>query len=92
MDLNELGRILSDDRKPNGEYSPEAISTITALFVAGVPRHTIAAAFGTRRPATVNNIARRFMQRKTQKTKARSGRPHTRALLTSATFRENEVG
>ncbi|KAK8139502.1 hypothetical protein PG984_002882 [Apiospora sp. TS-2023a] len=88
MDLNKLGRILNADRKPNGEYSPEAVSAITALFVAGVPRHTIAAAFGTRRPATINNIARRFMERKTPKTKARSGRPQIRALTS---IRQNEV-
>lgn len=81
MDLNELGRILTADRKPNGEYSPEAVSAITALFIAGVPRQTIAAAFGTQRPVTINNIARRFMQRKTPRAKARPGRPHTRSSL-----------
>lgn len=86
MDLNELGRILSADRKPNGEYSSEAVAAITALFIAGVPRHTIATAFGTRRPATINNIARRFIQRKTPNAKPRSGRPQTRASA-----RPNEV-
>ncbi|KAK7940875.1 uncharacterized protein PG986_013262 [Apiospora aurea] len=56
MDLHEFGRILTANRKPNGEFSPEAVAAITALYIAGTPRKDIADAFDMPRPATVNNL------------------------------------
>ena len=76
MDLNEIGRILSADRKPNGEFTSEAVAAIAALAAVGVKKKAIADAFGTPRPATISHLIKRFSQRKSPKTKPRPGRPH----------------
>ncbi|KAK8073219.1 hypothetical protein PG994_004118 [Apiospora phragmitis] len=78
LDIHELGRVLTEDRKPNGQFSPEAMAAIVALRVAGLPRKLIADAFGTPRVEAVNNLVRRFFQEKSPKPKKRSGRPRTR--------------
>ena len=75
MDLDEFGRILTADRVPNGEFSSEAVTAIVALSIAGVPKVRIAKAFRTNRRSTISNLGKRFIQRKSPKTKIRPGRP-----------------
>jgi transposase len=75
MDMHEFGRILTAERKPNGQFSPEAVAAIVAFAICGQPHSAIAKAFGTRRRETITNLVRRVTQRKTTKPKKRSGRP-----------------
>ena len=59
MDMHEFGRILTAERKPNGQFSPEAVAAIIAFAICGQPYSAITKAFGTRRRETITNLVRR---------------------------------
>lgn len=68
MDLRAFGTVLSANRCINGEYTPEARAAIVAATVSGVSHVDVAAAFGTKRVATISDIVNNTITTNTTKT------------------------
>ena len=74
-DLAEIGRVLTRNRKANGQFSPEAKAAIASFAAAGESHVAIAKAFGAKRTQTIGDICSRIQHQKTVQIAPRKGRP-----------------
>ncbi|RYP73023.1 hypothetical protein DL771_003891 [Monosporascus sp. 5C6A] len=74
MDLDEIGRILTADRQPYQEFSPEARAFMLGAVAAGATQGRVAAAVNTDRQRVVEQL-HRFRIHKTVHDLPRPGRP-----------------
>ncbi|KAH7109682.1 hypothetical protein EDB81DRAFT_607409, partial [Dactylonectria macrodidyma] len=70
-----FGQIISGNRKPNHEFSPEAKGAMLAMLEAGRSERDVAEEFSTTH-STVQQIHKRFITDHTVENKKRKGRPH----------------
>lgn len=70
-----FGQLISGNRKPNHEFSPEAEGAMLAMLEAGKSGRKVAEEFSTTHSA-VQKIQKRFLTHHTVENKKRKGRPH----------------